>query len=238
MSPARYDINCDLGEGEAARKTKALMRHITSASIACGGHAGTLQTMSRAVGKALEAGVKIGAHPGLSDPTGFGRRMVELSVDAFETLLLQQIGALEKVASEQGAQLHHVKLHGALYHLTDFNRPMRDAYLSLLRQLWPSLILFARAGGETARDGEKAGIAVWPEGFLDRLYLPDETLSPRGSSGAILNRLDFVRRLNSLAQGMSPISVPVRTWCIHSDTPNALEFARLARTKLKRERTG
>src|SRR5262245_61202146 len=103
MKEQHYDINCDLGEGEPERRTKALMRQITSANIACGGHAGNVQTMTFAVREALKAGVHIGAHPGLFDRSGFGRRPVQVSVEEFETLLIQQIGALEKIVANPGA---------------------------------------------------------------------------------------------------------------------------------------
>ncbi len=224
-----YDLNCDLGEGETSGKTRALMRHVTSVNIACGGHAGDLRSMIFAVEEAIQAAVHIGAHPGLPDRSSFGRGKVEISRREFETLLVHQIGALEKVAARAGASLHHVKLHGALYHLTDSNAEFTKAYVSIIKRFWPAIIIFARAGGRTQTTAERDGLTVWPEGFLDRRYLTNGTLAPRGSTGAVLEKAQFKARLNAVAEGRSPVKGPVRTWCIHSDTPNAVEFARLAR---------
>ena len=232
----RYDINCDLGEGEPARKTKELMRHITSANIACGGHAGTLCSMTLAVREAIAAGVNIGAHPGLFDRENFGRGDVKISTEMFETLLVLQISALQTVAAAEGGKLHHVKLHGSLYHCTDENPAFRRTFISVMRRFWPRVIVFARAGGKTACAASDAGLTVWPEGFLDRNYREDGELAPRGSSAAVLGLKEFTERVASLARGKSPVLVkfgsPVRTWCIHSDTPHAIKFACLAKEKL------
>ena len=234
MNPQRYDINCDLGEGEPERTTKALMRQVTSANIACGGHAGNVQTMTFAVREALKAGVNIGAHPGSFDRSGFGRRQVQISVEEFEILLIQQIGAVEKIVAGAGVKLHHVKLHGALYHLTDSDAEFRGAYISMIQRFWPRRIVYARAGGAVAAEAGKAGVAVWPEGFLDRRYLADGSLAPRNSARTVLTKSEFLARLKHLTHGAGPISAPVRTWCFHSDTPHAMEFARLARKRLCR----
>ena len=231
-----YDINCDLGEGEPARKTKELMRYITSANIACGGHAGTLRSMTLAVREALAAGVYIGAHPGLLDRKSFGRGEVKISTNMFEALLVQQVSALQTLARAEGGKLHHVKLHGALYHCTDANAAFRKTFISLTQRFWPRVIVFARAGGKTASAASEAGLTVWPEGFLDRNYLPDGSLAPRGSREALLGPKEFKERVASLTRGQGPVSVksaaPVRTWCIHSDTPHAIKFACLAKQKL------
>lgn len=232
----RYDINCDLGEGEPARKTKELMRHITSANIACGGHAGTLRSMTLAVRGAIAAGVNIGAHPGLMDRENFGRGGVTISTEMFETLLVQQISTLQTVATAEGGKLHHVKLHGTLYHWTDANAAFRRTFISVMQRFWPEFTIFARAGGRTASAASEAGLLVWPEGFLDRKYLPDGTLAPRRSRAAVLDLKEFRERLASLARGKGPFrardDTPFRTWCIHSDTPHAIKFARLAKQKL------
>ena len=232
----RYDINCDLGEGEPARKTKELMRHITSANLACGGHAGTLRSMTLAVREAIAARVNIGAHPGLIDREKFGRGNVEISTEMFETLLVQQISALQTVALAEGGKLHHVKLHGALYHWTDANAAFRGTFISVMQRFWPRVIVFARAGGKTASTASEAGLTIWSEGFLDRNYLADGSLAPRGDREAVLGLKEFEERVASLARGISPVharaGMPVRTWCVHSDTPHAIKFACLAKQKL------
>src|SRR5256885_15204701 len=113
----KVDLNCDLGEGESVAKTRALMRSITSANVACGGHAGDVRSMETSVRLARQYGVRLGAHPGL--PSQFGRGIVKLSPAQLELLLLHQIGALERIARFHHVKLHHIKLHGSLYHAAD-----------------------------------------------------------------------------------------------------------------------
>ena len=111
------DINCDLGENEPPKRREALFQTITSANIACGGHAGSVAIMALCVRLSRKHGVRLGAHPGLSG--GFGREPRELKPGELELLLLQQVSALATLAAEEGMPLHHIKLHGALYHATE-----------------------------------------------------------------------------------------------------------------------
>jgi len=122
-----FDLNCDLGEGEALSKTRALMRLVTSVNVACGGHAGNARTMDTCVRLAKTQKIRLGAHPGLK--TEFGRGLAEIALQELELLLLQQVGALEKIAGTAGMKLHHVKLHGSLYHATDTDPHLARAYL-------------------------------------------------------------------------------------------------------------
>jgi UPF0271 protein len=228
----KRDLNCDLGEGEPSRRTAALMRYITSANIACGGHAGDAGSMRQAVRQALKQNVYIGAHPGLNDGARFGREPAAISSTEFETLLIQQVSALETIARAEKGELHHIKLHGALYHITEINTDLRRTYIRVLSKYWPRLIVFAGVGGKVLSAARDAGLRVWPEGFLDRGYSPDGNLVPRGKANALLNRSEFRGRLRSLRAGKMPNLLAARTWCIHSDTPHAVEFARLARAEL------
>jgi UPF0271 protein len=227
------DLNCDLGEGEPHRKTAALMRYITSANIACGGHAGDAQTMRATVRLAIKHKVHIGAHPGLFDRTAFGRNAAELSASDFKLLLLHQVGALHSILSREGARLHHIKLHGALYHMVELDGILRKAYLEIVSSYWPKVLIYARAGGEVQRQGNR--VKVWPEGFLDRGYQADGSLVPRTQNGALLNRVQFGKRLRLLksrepiqTQEGQGIAIEARTWCIHGDSEHSLDFARLA----------
>jgi len=243
MKPSfNFDLNCDLGEGEPRRKTVAFMRLVTSANIACGGHAGSIATMRAAVRLALEQNVRIGAHPGLPDRENFGRAVTALASVDFSLLLVQQVSALEVMAQSEGARLAHVKLHGALYHLVEEDRSLRREYLQTMRRFWPRLIIFARAGGVVVREAATFGLRAWPEGFLDRAYRPDGSLAPRTDSGALLDRGQFAERLRSiqetgallLSEGAAGHELRPRTWCLHSDSPHALDFARAVRAALRR----
>jgi len=229
------DLNCDLGEGESPARTRSLMRQITSASIACGGHAGDVSSMERCLRLAREHQVRAGAHPGL--PGQFGRGQATLSAAALQMLLLHQIGALHRIAGAVGAPLRHVKLHGALYHATEQRPALARAYVEAVRRWFPRLTIYALAGGRVAGQAEAAGLRVWPEAFADRAYADDGRLLPRSHPSALLTDVAaVVRRIRLLrARGgweshagrwlpMSP-----RTLCVHGDTPGAARLARAVR---------
>jgi 5-oxoprolinase (ATP-hydrolysing) subunit A len=222
-----FDINCDLGEGEPLARTVALMRSITSANVACGGHAGDIQSMRRCVRLAKKHHVRLGAHPGIA--TGdFGRGPVRIKAEELELALLQQVGSLHRLAGSERVKLHHIKLHGGLYHATERDRKLARAYLEAVRRWWPTMVVYAFAGGTVASLALQTGVEVWPEAFLDRNYREDGSLVPRNEPNALLRgRAAFVRRLESIWR------MAVRTVCIHSDTPDAVRVARLARRGLK-----
>jgi 5-oxoprolinase (ATP-hydrolysing) subunit A len=229
------DLNCDLGEGE--RDTAALMDCVTSANIACGGHAGDFESMKLAVRLAIERGVRIGAHPGLADRAGFGRNVTTVSLDDFTRLMLEQTGRLEAILNaKSSARLHHIKLHGALYHLVEESAALRESYLALVAKFWPELIVYARAGGRVTAEADRFGVKVWPEGFLDRAYRADGTLVPRSTPGAMLTREQFQERLRRVRTGAAfpsadggAVALNAVTWCLHGDSPHALDLARRAR---------
>ena len=125
----KLDLNSDLGEGEPIARTRALMRWITSANVACGGHAGDAKSMQRCVRLAKQCGVRLGAHPGPWSRGDFGRSAIQITPEEFELLLLQQVGALERVARANGARLHHIKLHGALYHASEAQTEIGECYV-------------------------------------------------------------------------------------------------------------
>jgi UPF0271 protein len=153
----KLDLNCDLGEGEALSHTRALMHWITSANVACGGHAGDLRTMESCVRLAKRFGVRLGAHPGPWSRGNFGRGRVDLTPDEFELLLLQQVGALERIARQHSVKLHHIKLHGGLYHASEESDALGARYVATVRRSWPKCVLYVRAGGRVARLADASG---------------------------------------------------------------------------------
>lgn len=237
-----FDLNCDLGEGEPSAKTRALMRCISSANIACGGHAGDTWSMEKTIDLALRHHVRIGAHPGSPSRADFGRAEVLLSPAEFSTLLVQQIGALETIARALGTRLSHVKLHGALYHLTERDSDLAAVYLDTIQRWWPRLVVVAFANGKVLELAKKRGIAGWGEAFLDRTYLPNGTLVPRAEPGALLTRFVEVKaRLLTLkdrgeiaTREGNVLTLHPRTLCIHSDSPDSTRIARLAASILSR----
>lgn len=234
------DLNCDLGEGEPAAKTAALMAHIASANIACGGHAGDHDSIRHCLQLARQFHVRPGAHPGLPDPATFGRAPQSLSPEALRGLLRTQVGTFLGLCDEIGIQPTHIKLHGALYHMTERDSALREAYLDGVAQEFPSLTLYALARGRVAASAQARGLAVWREAFLDRAYLPDGTLVPRDQPGAVIHDPGIVKaRIQSLRErgeiattGGGSIRLEVETLCLHGDSPGAPALAEAARAWL------
>jgi 5-oxoprolinase (ATP-hydrolysing) subunit A len=219
-----------------------VMASISSASVACGYHGGDPAVMRRTVRLARDAGVSVGAHPGLPDLAGFGRREMRVTPEETEDMVLYQIGALAAIAQSEGVRLRHVKAHGALYNMAARDRPLADAIARAVRAFDPSLILFALPASELVRAGEAAGLTVAPEGFADRAYEPDGSLTPRSRPGAVIHALEAVvqravrmavERRVTTTDG-SEIEMHVDTLCTHGDTPGAQELTRALRAGLER----
>ena len=234
------DLNCDLGENEPAACTRALMRSISSANIACGGHAGSVDRMEACVTWALAAGVRLGAHPGARDPGGSGRDPIAIAPPELQILLLQQVGALDRIARAHHTRLHHDKLHGALYHASDTHQDLAEAYVTTIARWWPRLRIYARAGALVARRARAHKVPVWEEVFLDRAYRDDGTLVPRTEPGAVISDLRtlkqrlilFLARRQVCSVSGTPLNLPAQTLCLHSDTPDAVSRARALRRLL------
>ena len=239
-STAGWDLNCDLGEGEPWTRTRALLRQVTSANVACGGHAGDALTMERVVVEAKALAVRLGAHPGV--PGAFGRGEVTLSPQQLQTLVLQQVGALDVLARRHGSRLHHIKLHGALYHAVENDDALGRAYVETVARWFPQVTIYSRAGGLVLTLAHKAGITAWAEGFIDRAYRADGQLVPRNQDGALLTRTrDITERLREWRQtgGWKSldgtwVAVPAQTLCLHGDTPGAVTLARAIRRAIDR----
>jgi 5-oxoprolinase (ATP-hydrolysing) subunit A len=230
----QFDLNCDLGEGEPPAHTRLLMTHVTSANIACGGHAGDMASMRRCVRLAKTHRTLVGAHPGLCDRENFGRSDRRINANQFELLLLQQVGALERIAATERMKLHHIKLHGTLYHATEHDPKLARAYLNIVRCWWPNVIVYAFASGTVARRARRVGVKVWEEAFLDRNYREDGSLVPRNERDALLTDLGEIRkRIGLLASKQTVVttsgaslSIRAQTLCVHSDTPGVARIVR------------
>ena len=241
----KLDLNCDLGEGEPLSRTRALMRWITSANVACGGHAGNARSMETCVRMAKHYHVRLGAHPGPSSRGDFGRGRVDLTPDEFELLLLQQVGALETIVRRYGMKLHHVKLHGGLYHASEANSALGWRYVEAARRWWPRASLYVLAGGSVERIAMRAGVETWGEAFVDRNYLEDGSLVSRDDASALFTNVWEVRKRVRLllekktirsASGLT-LNLRPRTLCLHSDTPGAVVLARAVAELIRAKRT-
>lgn len=240
----RIDLNCDMGESFGAWNMgadEAVMPWITSANIACGFHAGDPSVMRRTVAAAVEAGVSLGAHVGLPDLAGFGRRTMHLKPQQVHDITVVQLGSLQAMAGTHGAGLHHVKPHGALYHMLEGDQAQADAFVRAVRDVDPRLRVVGRAGGVLVAQAEHAGLVVAHEAFCDRGYRADGHLVARGEKGAVLHDIDaIVRQAIGLARegivtsvGGEPVKVRADTLCIHGDREAAADVARAVREGLQ-----
>jgi UPF0271 protein len=240
------DLNCDMGESFGPwpmGNDAALMQHITSANIACGFHAGDPIIMQKTVRLALEHGVAIGAHPGYPDLQGFGRRNMQLSPDEVYAAVLYQIGALQAIARAEGAPLHHVKPHGALYNAAAKDRALADAIARAVRAAGADLLLYGLSGSALIAAGEAAGLHTCSEVFADRTYQSDGSLTPRTQPGALIEdtgkaveqALEMVRRQRVKSLDGQWVPLQADTICLHGDGPHAVEFAQALFAVFKRE---
>ena len=242
----RIDLNSDVGESFGAWRIGAdaeVMRSITSANVACGYHAGDPCVMRETVRLARQHGVAVGAHPGYPDLVGFGRRNMSVAPREIEDMVLYQVGALAAIAAAEGVRLAHVKAHGALYNQAATAPPLADAIARAVRAVDPSLVLFGLPGSELLRAGREVGLRVAAEGFADRAYNADGSLSARTDPGSVIHdpgevvrrSLRMVREGRVTAKDGSELTFQVDTLCTHGDTPGANELTRLLREGLQRE---
>ena len=239
----RVDLNCDMGEsfgnwtiGDDA----AILPFVSSVNIACGFHAGDPSVMRVTVHAAAAHHVAVGAHPGLPDLAGFGRREMAVSPQAVYDMTSYQIGALRGIARAAGVTVKHIKPHGALYNMAAVRSPIADAIALAVRDTDGSLTLVALSGSCLIDAGRATGLRTASEVFADRNYMPDGTLVPRSAPNAIVNDADeaaarAVRMVQShrvTAIDGSDVTVLAETICIHGDAPYAALFAQRIRVAL------
>lgn len=240
----KVDINCDMGESFGTYKLgtdEEIMPYVTSVNIACGFHAGDPYVMRKTVKLAIQRGVGIGAHPGLQDLIGFGRREMNLSPQEAYDLVVYQIGALYGFVKSEGGHIQHVKPHGALYNMAAKSASLSDAIAEAIYKVDPQLILFGLAGSELVKAGKKIGIQTAEEVFADRTYQSDGSLTSRRLPDALITddrkAVDQVVRMvkEKKVRSLQGTDVPIQadTVCIHGDGAHALDFARLIRQQLQ-----
>ncbi|MDG6928583.1 MAG: LamB/YcsF family protein [Nitrososphaerota archaeon] len=236
------DINCDMGEGFSAYRAgedEEMVKYVTSASLACGFHGGDPQVMSRAVALCRGNGVSIGAHPSFPDLQGFGRREMVMPKEELVALLVYQVGALEALARVQGAEVYHVKPHGALYNMACTVQDYAEAVAQAAGLL--EKVLIAPCGSRMRAAAESARVRVACEGFADRGYLSDGRLAPRAAPGGLVtdperaaeNALKMVDGGRARTLDGGEVEIRVDTVCIHGDTPGAPAIARTVRRRLE-----
>src|SRR5919109_2485438 len=232
----QIDLNCDMGElpeAIADGTQEALLHSITSASVACGGHAGDERTMRTTIEQALRAGVAIGAHPGYPDRENFGRLELKMPAEAVANSIYEQVRALAEVAAKCGTKLVHVKPHGALYNRAVKNRELAEAIAKGVAKYDKSLVLMGLAESPMLDVFRQAGFAVAAEGFADRRYEPDGTLRSRKFENALIRdpaeaakqALSIAQRGIVTAHDGTEVKLNAQTICIHGDTPGSVQIA-------------
>lgn len=236
----RIDLNADIGESFGSYKMgldEEIIKHITSANIACGFHAGDPTSIRYTVRLAEEQGVAIGAHPSFPDLVGFGRRHMDVSSEEAKADLIYQIGALQAFTATK--KLQHVKPHGAMYNAAVQDENLARAICESIIEVDPNMILVALSGSRWAAIAKEMGLRVAQEIFADRELNPDGTLVSRSIPGAVLHDVERVieRSLKMVTEGRvmtssgDEIEVQAESLCIHGDSPEAVEIA----LRLKRE---
>jgi UPF0271 protein len=241
------DLNCDMGESSGAYRLgmdDEVIRHITSANIACGWHAGDPLVMERTVGQAVAYGVGVGAHPGYPDLLGFGRRNLDCTPAEVRAYMIYQIGALQGFCRAHGTRLRHVKPHGALYLTAVENEAVARAVAEAILRVDPGLMFVALAGAKgrvMQQVGRNLGLKVAYEAFPDRAYTPEGTLAPRSQPGAVIKDPALVaeRALRMATEGRivavdgTLLEIEAQTLCVHGDNPAAVELVRSIRETLE-----
>jgi UPF0271 protein len=233
----QVDLNCDLGESFGRYQLgeqQEILKYVTSANIACGFHAGDPTVMRETVKLAIDHGVKIGAHPGLPDLNGFGRRNMSITPQEGYDMVVYQIGALQAFLTIHNETMQHVKPHGALYQMASKDRELAEAIAQAVYDVSPSLVLFGLSGSELTRAGEKIGLRTAHEVFADRTYQADGSLTSRSQADALITDQEYsvsqvvkmVTEGKVTSQQQTEVSLQADTICIHGDGVHAVDFAK------------
>ncbi len=235
------DLNSDLGEG--AGHDEEILALVSSASIACGFHAGTPASIFTAVSSAQKHGVAVGAHPSFDDRTNFGRTEAQLAPDEVFALVVYQLGAFDAICRAAGVHMNHVKPHGALYNMSARDRGLAEAIGHAVLTLDSKPIVFAPPGSALEHAARDLHLQTAAEVFADRNYNRDGSLVSRTAPDALLRDphtaaervVRMLREKKVRALNGTDIPIFARTVCVHGDTPGAVEFARQLRARLERE---
>ncbi|MBN8251291.1 LamB/YcsF family protein [Priestia flexa] len=240
----RIDVNCDLGESYGVYKIgndREILKFVSSANIACGFHAGDPTVMRETVKLALHHDVAIGAHPGLQDLRGFGRRNIQISPSEAYDLVVYQIGALYGFVKAEGGTMQHVKPHGALYNMAAKDAALSKAIAEAVYAVNPELILFGLSGSELIKAGKEIGLQTANEVFADRTYQEDGSLTLRTMKGALIEEdevainqvIGMIEQKEVQSQQGTTVPIQADTVCIHGDGTHALQFAHALNTAFK-----
>ncbi len=226
----RIDINCDVGEGVG--NEASLFKYISSCNIACGGHAGDLETMNHVVQLAKKNHIKMGAHPSYPDKANFGRKVIQISDSELRRSIERQLLDFGKILDIQNCELHHIKAHGALYNETARNSKLAEVYLDTLLPYREKALLYVPDGSVKAEKAIEMGFDIWYEAFADRNYESDLKLVSRVQQDAVIetpskvleHMLRMIKEDRVLTLNGEIKKIEAQTYCVHGDTPSALEI--------------
>jgi UPF0271 protein len=233
------DLNCDLGEG--CGNDSLIIPYISSASIACGYHAGDEETMKKTVELCLKHNVAIGAHPSFYDKENFGRIDIHLELYQIYNLITTQVRLMIKIAEESGARVQHVKPHGALYNMAAKSIKISSVIALAVKDINEKLILFGLSGSHLINEAKKIGLKSCSEVFADRTYREDGRLMARSDSQALITDpdkaitqvLQMINKGTVTATTEKEIPVLADTVCLHGDGEHAVDFAKKINAALK-----
>jgi UPF0271 protein len=219
----------------------ALLDIVTSANMACGFHAGDPDVMAQTIAAAQERGVGIGAHPGFADLAGFGRRRMALSQESLANLIRYQVAAADGMARASGAELRHVKLHGALANMASEDKALAATCYRAALSVAPNAIVMVLAGTAQEQAAKEHGLRAACEIFADRAYNDDATLVDRSQPGAVIHdaqqaarrTVEMIEAGAIITLGGKHIPTRIDTICLHGDTPEAVGIAKAIRTSLE-----
>lgn len=242
----KVDLNSDIGESFGDYKLgldENVAKHISSANIACGWHAGDPMVMEKTVEIAIKQNIAIGAHPGYPDLMGFGRREMKVSAKEAKNYIKYQIGALWAFTESMGVKLQHVKTHGAFYNMAAKDAVLAKAIAEAIYEVDKNLILVGLANSELTKAGKEVGLKVANEVFADRAYNADGTLVSRNKEGAVIHdkEMAIARVLRMVKEGKvksitgEDIDIQADTICVHGDNPQAVKFVEEIRKTLEKE---
>lgn len=236
----KIDLNSDLGESfgnYTIGMDEEVIKHVTSANVACGFHGGDPVVMEKTVAFCKEYNTAVGAHPGFLDLIGFGRRNMNISPLEAKAYVKYQLGALMAFTTAQGIKIQHVKPHGALYNMAGVDYKLAKAIADAIYEVDKNIILMAPSGSQMLRAGKDVGLRVASEVFADRGYTAQGTLVPRSEPGAFIHdETEAIERvIRMIKEGKvrtntgEDIEIKADSVCVHGDNPKAVEFV----TKIK-----
>lgn len=231
MKTFKIDINADVGEGIG--NETLLLPYLSSCNIACGGHAGDLQTMDTVVNLAKTHNVKVGAHPSYPDKANFGRKVIKISDEDLLKSLQEQVLSLKEVTDKHNIKLHHIKPHGALYNKATVDKNTAEVIVKLMKQFDSEIKLYAPYNSVIAELALNENIPIYYEVFADRNYNSNLTLVSRSNENAMLHdNKDICNHVYKMIteQKVNCITgdeqfIKADTVCLHGDHPNAVENA-------------